>query len=251
MIEPFESSHKEAYVAFSPDVSAKFYKLVERLGTFVHVELTGLENLPEGRALLVANHAFGFDVAFAMARVRASTGRTVWALGEHLWWRVPLLRRLAAAIGTVDGTQTNADTLLAHDELVLVLPGGMREAVKPRELRYRLLWGHRYGFIHTAIRNRAPIVPIACIGADEMFDFLGNAVARGKRWLRTSRIPLPLPRLPYPHLVKLRYRIGEPIPTTDVDGSEASVRRLRREVEGALHELLEHELAQRHGICLD
>ena len=69
----------------------------------------------------------------------------MWGLGEHAWWKVPFLRRLAAAVGTVDGNPGNVNRLLSADEVVLVLPGGLREAVKPRELRYRLLWGKRYG----------------------------------------------------------------------------------------------------------
>ncbi len=249
-VDAFESGEEQPYVGFSPEVSRRFYETVERLGRWTHVELRGHEHLPAGGALLVANHAFGFDVAFALARVRALTGRTVWTLGEHLWWKVPLVRRLAAAVGTVDGTQTNADALLSRGELVLVMPGGMREAVKPRELRYRLLWGHRYGFVRTAIRNQVPLVPLACIGADEMFDLFGNAVDRGRRWLRSARLPLPLPSH-MPRLARLRYALGEPIPTAGSDDSDASVRRLRREVEGALHELIEHDLAARHGISLD
>jgi len=52
---------------------------------------------------------------------------------------------------------------LSHDQLVLVMPGGVREALKPRELRYRLLWGHRYGFVRAALRNQTPIVPVASV----------------------------------------------------------------------------------------
>jgi 1-acyl-sn-glycerol-3-phosphate acyltransferase len=144
--------------------------------------------------------------------------------------------------------------LLARDELVLVLPGGLREAVKPRELRYRLLWGHRYGFIRAAIRNQAPIVPLACIGADDLFDFVGNAYRRGERLLRRKGFPIPLPAriLPIPHLVRLRFVFGDPIPppppVTALD--EQAVRRFRHEVEGALHETMEIELARRVGIDL-
>ena len=214
-----------------------------------------MENIPVGRAILVANHAFGWDIVFAMSAIRARTGRTVWALGEHVWWRIPVARRIAAALGTVDGTQENADRLLSHDELVLVMPGGVRESLKPRELRYRLLWGHRYGFVRAAIRNQAPIVPIASIGADELFDLVGNAFARGSRWLRGTGIPIPLTSklVPIPHFVRMKFVVGEPIPPPDpASGPEAVlVRRLRREVEGALHEIFEHELAERVGIRID
>jgi 1-acyl-sn-glycerol-3-phosphate acyltransferase len=217
----------------------------------LRVEVDGMARVPEGRALFVANHAFGWDVAFPMETIARETGREVWALGEHLWWKVPAIRRMAAAVGVVDGTQQNAEELLRSDQLVVVLPGGLREAVKPRELRYQLLWGHRYGFVDVAVRCGAPIVPLACIGADELFDFVGDAYARGRKWLRVDGIPVPLPSriLPIPHRVQLRYIIGNPISTSDVDAEDPDARhRVRREVEGALHELIEGELARRSNI---
>lgn len=222
---------------------------IDWLARRLSVEVVGLDRLPKGRALLVANHAFGFwDLALAVARIRAATGRDVHALGEHLWWKIPVVRRLAHASGIVDGTPANVDALLREDKLVLVLPGGLREALKPRELRYRLLWGHRYGFIRAAMRNDAPIVPLACIGGDDLFDLVGDAFARGKRW----HLGIPIPRLAHVvhfHPTHLRFVVGEPILGRE-RGNEHDfrvVKSVRREVEGALHELIEDELARRIG----
>jgi 1-acyl-sn-glycerol-3-phosphate acyltransferase len=126
--------------------------------------------------------------------------------------------------------------------------------VKPRELRYRLLWGSRYGFVRAAIRHQAPIVPVASVGPDELFDFVGNAYARGDRWLRGRGIPIPLPAriLPIPHRKRFRFLIGAPIPPPPVEAAEddACVKRLRHEVAGSLHELIDTELARREGISL-
>jgi 1-acyl-sn-glycerol-3-phosphate acyltransferase len=199
---------------------------------------------------LVANHTFGWDVAFAMGEIRKRTGRTVWALGEHLWWKVPVLRRIAAGLGTVDGTPENVDQLLGAEELVVVLPGGLRESLKPRELRYRLLWGHRYGFIRAAIRNRTPICPLAALGSDELFDLVGDAQARGERWLGRFAIPLPLPtrlRL-LPKGVSLRYVVGQAItlPAEPAQAEDPEVlRHCRYLVESALQGLIDGELARR------
>jgi 1-acyl-sn-glycerol-3-phosphate acyltransferase len=249
----FHDGHKEAFVAYDPQAAARFDCILGAIAQSMHVTCSGIERIPRGRALLVANHTFGWDVMFPMSAIRRELGRNVWALGEHAWWRAPFLRRAAATLGTVDGTPANVDRLLEKDELVLVLPGGLREAVKPRELRYRLLWGKRYGFVKAAIRNRAPIVPMACIGADDLFDFVGNAYRRGERLLRRTGIPIPLPAriLPIPHLVKLEFVIGEPIaPPTDRAAADdpRALRRLRHEVEGAVHELIEIALARRSGI---
>lgn len=140
-IDGFRVDAKDAFVGYDAGVADRFHARLDWVGRKLGVGIEGLERLPAGRALLVGNHAFGWDVAFAMARIQKETGRRVFALGEHAWWIVPGLRRLAAAVGTVDGTPENVDRLLAADELVLVLPGGLRESMKPRELRHRLLWG--------------------------------------------------------------------------------------------------------------
>lgn len=245
-IDGFRSTDRDAFSGYTPRVADEVGRKIDWLAQRLRVTLEGVENLPSSGALLVCNHAFGFDVAFLIARIKELTGRRVWTLGEHAWWRVPGVRRLAAAVGTVDGTPENADRLLASNELVLVLPGGLREAMKPRELRYRLLWGHRYGFVRAAVRNGVPLVPVASLGAEDLFDLVGNAFTRGRR----LRLPFPLPRpahgLPIPHPMRLHYTIGEAVPTAGIDADDPHAhRRLRREVEGALHELFEDELARR------
>jgi 1-acyl-sn-glycerol-3-phosphate acyltransferase len=229
-VDRFEPDDRNAYAAFAPEWADRFYGAVDWTARRVlGVKVDGVDQIPAGRALLVANHAFGFDVAMAIAAIRRATGRRVWVLGEHAWWRFPFIRRVAAAVGVVDGTPENADRLLSRDEIVVVLPGGLREAVKPHALRYRLLWGHRYGFVRAAIRNGAPVLPLASLGADDLLDLVGNALHR------------------------IHYVIGEPIgpPAPSCADDAHAVRRMRREVEGALHEIIEVELARRAGIELD
>jgi len=250
-IDGFHQRQAEAFQGYSYEAAGRACALVDRLGQRLHVEVEGLERVPEGRALLVANHGFGFDVAFAAAALYRATGRPVWCLGEHAWWKFPYLRKLAVAVGVVDGTPENVDRLLGRDQLVLVLPGGLREAMKPAELRYRLLWGHRYGFVRAAIRNQAPLVPLAAIGADDIFALAGNAFERGDKWLRSF---FPLPRfVSMPHRERLRYVFGAPItpPAPPADERDPELlRRLRHEVEGALQELIDIELARRAGFPL-
>jgi hypothetical protein len=59
--------------------------------------------------------------------------------------------------------------------------------------------------------------------------------------------------LPIPHKTRFKLVIGEPIehglPPEAAD-DPARLKRLRREVAGALHELIENELAHRAGITL-
>lgn len=252
-IDGFHSGNQDAFVSFDPKAADRVFSGIERVRRGLHLDVVGLDRIPTTRALLVANHAFGWDVAFLMSAFWTARREPMWALGEHLWWQVPFLRRVAASVGTVDGTPANVDRLLAREQRVLVLPGGMREAVKPATLRYRLLWGHRYGFVRAAIRGRAPIVPVASIGTDELFDFVGDAYERGKRWTG-RRVPIPLPHrlLPVPRRTSLRFVVGEPIvpPPIDAIDDPAVLRCFRREIAGALHELIDNELARRAGIDL-
>ena len=248
-LDGFDPSQTQAFAGVSPRAITRASALLNRLGRRLHVEIEGIERIPKGRCLIVANHTLGWDVAFAVAAVFRETERVVWSLGEHAWWRFPFVRRLAVQLGTVDGTPENADKLLSGEQMVLVLPGGLRESVKPHELRYRLLWGRRYGFVKTAIRNQAPIVPLAMVGADDVFDLVGDAMSRGRRL--GFPIPRPAHWLPIPHRVKLKGIFGDPVeirarPEEAEDAS--TLRRVRREVEGALHELLDEELARRAGI---
>jgi 1-acyl-sn-glycerol-3-phosphate acyltransferase len=250
-IDRFDASQAEGTRPVSPRIRNAYAQTVHALARCLGVEVCGMEHIPPGRALIVANHAFGWDVAFPMGAIARATGRPVWVLGEHLWWKIPIVRHVAASAGIVDGRRDVATRLLAADQIVVVQPGGLREAVKPRELRYQLLWGKRYGFVEVAVRTATPIVPLACTGADEFFDFVGDPYARGRRWLHARGIPVPLPSriLPIPHIAPLRYHVGESISVTGIDPADVNaLHRLRREVEGALHELIEDELAQRAGV---
>lgn len=250
-IDGFDAASTAAFSGYRPVNAERFWSTVEWFSRRLHAEVDGLDKIPPGRTLLVMNHAFGWDAMVPMAAIRRATGRPVWALGEHLWWSVPFLRNLAAAVGTVDGTPQNVDALLAHDEIVAVLPGGLREAMKPKQLRYRLLWGKRLGFVRAAVRNGAPLVPVACIGADDVFELVGDAYARGRRWLRRD-FPIPRPAwgIPIVHRVKLRYIVGDPIWPARLpdEADEDLVKRLRREVRGALEELIDDALAKRSGV---
>lgn len=260
-IDGFDAHDTEAFAGHSPELAHSFFEGVQRAAKLASVTVEGVEHIPAGRALLVANHAFGWDITFAMAAIHSATKRPVFALGEHLWWKVPYLRRVATAVGVVDGTQENLDRLLSEDQLVLVMPGGMREALKPRDLRYRLLWGDRYGFVRAAIRHRAPIVPIAAFGVEELFRFVGDAHERGERLLGRwglGWIPVPRPAhlLPWPHLARLRhglhYVIGEPIAPLfgpELADDPHALRVTRLLAQGALHELIDEELARRAHVA--
>src|SRR5687768_570495 len=123
-VDGFSPSEGDVLRALDPNTLERFCQVVARVRQTLGVEVEGIARVPKGRALLVANHAFGFDVAFPMEAIHREAGRVLWPLGEHVWWGVPFVRGLAARLGVVDGTQANADHLLQAEQLVMVLPGG-------------------------------------------------------------------------------------------------------------------------------
>jgi 1-acyl-sn-glycerol-3-phosphate acyltransferase len=143
------------------------------------IETTGVENVPAaGRALLVANHAgvLPWDGTMIKTALFAEHQhpRHVRALVASLFMGMPtlswFLRRTGQTVGHPDDTRR----LLERDELVLVFPEGVRGTGKTFKDRYRLRRFGRGGFVATAIRARAPIIPVSVIGSEEIYPMLGD-----------------------------------------------------------------------------
>lgn len=143
------------------------------------VETTGVENVPaQGRALLVANHAGVLPWDGTMIKTAVFTEhpspRHVRALVASQFMGMPVLswflRRTGQAVGHPDDTRR----LLERDELVLVFPEGTKGTGKSFKDRYRLRRFGRGGFVATAIRARAPIVPVSVVGSEEIYPMLAD-----------------------------------------------------------------------------
>ena len=143
------------------------------------VETTGVEHVPaSGRALLVANHAgvLPWDATMIKTAVFAEHPRPrhLRALVASQFMGMPalswFLRRTGQAVGHPDDTRR----LLERDELVLVFPEGTRGTGKSFKERYRLRRFGRGGFVATAIRAQAPIIPISVVGSEEIYPMLAD-----------------------------------------------------------------------------
>jgi 1-acyl-sn-glycerol-3-phosphate acyltransferase len=136
-------------------------------------DVEGIENVPaSGGALLVSNHAGALppDAAMIAKAIKEEHARPrpVHLTVEHFFKGYPGFSMLIAKIGGVPAHPANVHRLL-HDEeqLVLVFPEGRKGTEKLYTDRYRLRRFGRGGFVEAAMRARAPIVPIAVVGAEE------------------------------------------------------------------------------------
>jgi 1-acyl-sn-glycerol-3-phosphate acyltransferase len=80
------------------------------------------------------------------------------------------LRRTGQTVGHPDDTRR----LLERDELVLVFPEGVKGTGKPFKDRYRLRRFGRGGFVATAIRAGAPIIPVSVVGSEEIYPMIAD-----------------------------------------------------------------------------
>jgi 1-acyl-sn-glycerol-3-phosphate acyltransferase len=136
-------------------------------------EVEGVENVPaDGGALVVSNHAGALppDAAMIAKAIREEhpRGRKIHITVENFFKGYPGFSMLLPKIGCVPAHPANVHRLLKDEqELVLVFPEGRKGSEKLYKDRYRLRRFGRGGFVEAAMRAKAPIVPVAVIGAEE------------------------------------------------------------------------------------
>ncbi|HEX2313840.1 MAG TPA: lysophospholipid acyltransferase family protein [Thermomonospora sp.] len=193
------------------------------------VEVRGLENLPaDGCGLVVGNHSgtLPIDGLMLQVAVHDHAHRDLRLLGADLVYQVPVLGHLSRKAGHTLACQADAARLLGKGELVGVFPEGFKGVGKPWRDRYRLQRFGRGGFVGTALRAGAPIIPCAIVGAEEIYPKIAE--------LRTLARVLGLPYFPitptFPLLGALGLvplpsrwliRFGEPVPMDEYGPDDA------------------------------
>jgi len=250
---------------FDPEWTESFliaFKALYR--DYWRVETTGVEHVPaSGRALLVANHAGVLPWDGTMIKTAVFTEhsrpRHVRALVASQFMGMPtlswFLRRTGQAVGHPDDTRR----LLERDELVLVFPEGTRGTGKGFQDRYRLRRFGRGGFVATAIRARAPIVPVSVVGSEEIYPMLAD-LRPIARLLGLPYFPVtpfwpwlgPLGMIPLPS--KWRIQFHAPIEVSNLEPKDADdqhlVMALADDVRDVIQRGIYDNLKLRRGVFL-
>jgi 1-acyl-sn-glycerol-3-phosphate acyltransferase len=226
------------------------------LWPYFRPQIIGAEHLPNGRALIVGCHSgvIPYDAACTLVAVHDATGRFSRAVGDDMFGRVGVVQDFLRRQGAVVGRPEVVERLLRAGHYVLVFPGGARDMERPYlTQRYRVLPHRGYapghgGYIKIALRTRAPIVPLAVVGAEEAHVLLVNVPPLAQ----LTRMPLfPLLLFPFPLPVKLYIRFGEPIvlPGTAQDAADqARVDELNRMVRRRVQQLIDDTVRRRRGV---
>lgn len=195
--------------------------------------LEGAGNLPEGPALLVANHGlYGLDTPVFFHLVKEATGRIPVGLAERLMCRLSPMKRVLEEIGGVEGTRAAALSLLGQGRLVVCYPGGAREVFKDRTQRHRLRWERSVGFVEVARRAGVPIVPVAGMGIDDTYRVVTKLVPLARlAGHEKYAVPIAVGLGAAPLPARFRFEIGPPVDPPG-DGSADSVLEVKKRVQG-------------------
>ena len=223
------------------------------------VDARGARNVPrEGATILVANHsgAIPFDATMiACALEEARHPRPARFLYDRFVENLPWVPEFYRKAGGVVASHANAERLLEKDELVGLFPEGVGGLSKLISERY-VLQPFSSGFVRLALRYRTPIVPVAVVGAEEIYPLVGRVRSLGKL-LGIPYVPVtpffpffgPLGMIPLP--TKWYIRFGTPIildapPHRSHDGT--AVRAIAEQVRGRVQHMVRRLLRSRDGI---
>ena len=241
---------------FDPEVARPFMLPAAVLYRYwLRVQTKGIENVPPGRVLLIANHAgntFAYDGAMLALSLylEGRPPRIVRGMAEYYLPTIPWFNVLMQRMGSVVGTPANCTQLLEREEAIMVFPEGERGFVKPYRKRYQL---QRFGlgFLRLALETDTPIVPVGIVGAEEQSPGLANVRWLGKL-VGSPAFPI-TPLFPWlgllgflPLPVKFRIHFGEPMRFEGEPSDEDAVMETRVErVKTAIRGLIREGLAER------
>jgi 1-acyl-sn-glycerol-3-phosphate acyltransferase len=224
---------------------------------YFRTEVFGIENVPEGRVLIIGNHSGqlpidGMLVMVAMV-LEAEPPRLVRSMVERWFPTLPYVSTLFQRTGQILGDPKNCRDLLEKEEAILVFPEGVRGSGKT--------WWHRYelqefglGFMRLALETKTPIVPFGVIGGEEqyvsLYDLKPIARLLGFPYLPVSlRFPWlgPLGVIPLP----VRYRLYFDRPLYfegDPNEEDREVQQKVDVVKAKITRLIQYGLMQRDSI---
>ena len=181
------------------------------------------------------------DVIVIIAYLYLETGVLVRGLHDFCFSKFIGLKHGLEYFGAISGTRENTALAMSTGAPLLVFPGGSYEYFRdPREHKYELIWRNRKGFARIAAEHGYDIVPLACVGFEDMmtvaFSFPANylwAAIKDPRALKkidttmprfedgSPNVPEKIPIfLPYISLQDVFMTFGKPISTSGLDAKD-------------------------------
>lgn len=226
---------------------------------YFRCKVSGIENVPVGRAMVIGNHAgqVAFDGLMITAALvlEADPPRLARGMGEYWLGTLPFMSVLLDRIGSSVGTPQTCADMLRHDECVMAFPEGVRGMNKVYADAYQLQ-EFGLGFMRLALETATPIVPFAVVGSEEQAPAIANFESLGKL-LGMPSFPVtltwpwlgPLGMFPLP--VRYHIEFGEPMRFDgDAADEDEVIEEKVLEVKSTIQGMLRKGLAERRSIFL-
>ncbi len=143
---------------------------------YFRCDISGWENMPEGKALYVGNHngllTFEVLMVFYGWWKRFGTSRRALGLAHNMALKNPFFRWIIPRLGAIPADPEIAMEAMNRNYSLLVYPGGEKEAFRSYFERKKVDFYQRKGFIRLALKAQVPIVPLVSIGAHESYVIL-------------------------------------------------------------------------------
>lgn len=178
----------------------KFFTPIYR--HYFKVRMIGAEKIKNEPYVIVANHsgqipidAILISLAFLLD---VEAPHLIRPMVDRFMTTLPFINKYASSLGAVLGDRQNAHYLLAKGQSILVFPEGVK-GISKNSTNYYQIKDFSSGFYRMAASYQTPILPIAVIGAEEMYPFvvhfkgLANMMGLPALPLTLNLIPLPSP----------------------------------------------------------
>ena len=185
--ERVDHVHDQPLFQRDPEFIRRQIPAMTRYVNYFSPEVRGQVHLPAiGPALVVGNHSGLFYmpdawvVGLEIIR-RRGLDQPAYAMAYDMLFGIPVVGPFMRRIGAIPAAGQAAEQGLANDGVVVVYPGGDREACRPWTQRHKVDLGDHRGFIRLALRTGVPVVPVVAHGSHDAV----VVVSRGERLAKT------------------------------------------------------------------
>lgn len=192
-------------------------------------EIIGLENIPEaGPVLIVFYHAaFPADIMLFLFRI-GFRKRPIWTVVDKFFEDIPKSKPFLNLFNLIPGNIDVCKKALDKGEALLVVPGGVFEALFSNN-HYTVLWQKRTGFAKLIQNKHVKVVPVFTRNVREAWIVMTLFESFWKKLYNNTRLPLTPVYGGLP--VKLTAVIGEPISISDCQTHEETKQRIQESLE--------------------
>ncbi len=248
---PWNRYDLDPYGISKRDLALFFMGLERAYREYFHVEVFGIEHVPErDRAMVVGNHSGGVAVDAAMVLASCffemTPPRLAQGMVEKFIHKLPGAAQIFTRAGQFTGLPSHAKRLLEEERLLMIFPEGARGTAKLATESDTLV-GFGSGFMRLALSTRTPIVPFAFLGGGEAIPTVANLHGLG-RLLGVPYIPITRYLVPLPKPTTFQLIYSTPM-RFEGDGSEPDeiVLGYVEQVRGRIAWLIEQGRALRNG----